>query len=275
MNASQLIKLETILEEKGWISDALFTSVKTKIGYLLSQLKVDEINLFLELLSDFTWIRNNSYNKLMLDIFRSFDKDFLNNATKFYFFPLVKPSDAYKIKSGGAVIYLTVPLLDHIDEFNHIEKQIIDNYKILKKINLKKNEYLVLMDDFIGSGNTLKACFNKLIELGFDSNNIVICSLAIQKVGLKVINDLGLKVYYSHIEKKGISDKYDGEERETRLERMRKIEFKLRFNKNFSLGYEASEALISMIKPPNNTFPLFWHEYERDTIKQKAPFPRS
>lgn len=274
MNANQLLKLENILNAKDWSSDELFNSIKNKIGRLLSKLNGDEIDLFLELLNDFTWVRYNSYNKLMLDIFRSFDKQILETAKKFYFFPIVKPSDAYKIKSGGVVIYSTVPLLNHLEEFDTIEKEIVDNYKALKKVKLQDDEYLVLMDDFIGSGNALMECVNKLNELGFDSDNIMICSLVIQESGLKKIQEMGSKIFYSHIEKKGISDKFEGKERESRLERMRKIEFKLKFDKNFSLGYESSEALISMIKPPNNTFPVFWHEYIHEEKIEKAPFPR-
>lgn len=37
------------------------------------------------------------------------------------------------------------------------------------------------------------------------------------------------------------------------------------------LGYAESEALVTMIKTPNNTFPFYWYEKNSNSY---APFPR-
>ena len=52
---------------------------------------------------------------------------------------------------------------------------------------------------------------------------------------------------------------------------MTQIENKLKIDKNFSFGYNRSEALISLIKTPNNTFPVFWFTNKKHNV---APFLR-
>jgi hypothetical protein len=51
---------------------------------------------------------------------------------------------------------------------------------------------------------------------------------------------------------------------------MKDIEKKINIRGEFSLGYKQSESLISMIRTPNNTFPVFWEK--NDFFK--PPFER-
>ncbi len=51
---------------------------------------------------------------------------------------------------------------------------------------------------------------------------------------------------------------------------MESIEKKIKPHKNEKLGFKSSEALITLIRTPNNTFPVFWKQ-KKDRI---APFPR-
>jgi hypothetical protein len=52
---------------------------------------------------------------------------------------------------------------------------------------------------------------------------------------------------------------------------MKKIEEKLNVEKKYLFGYKRSEALISLIRTPNNTFPVFWKTYQHNNI---VPFSR-
>lgn len=48
-----------------------------------------------------------------------------------------------------------------------------------------------------------------------------------------------------------------------------------RFEQDYSFGYKESEALVTMTRTPNNTFPLYWFEAKLDkNNKWQAPFPR-
>lgn len=277
MTPFQLIKLDEIFDAKDWKKNPLHSSVENKIFNLLTKLSETEVNLILELLEKFTWIGNNQYDKKIIDIFRTIDESLLKTATKFYFFPIVKPWDANKLKSGLSMIYPLLCILNYIEELDHIKKDnnsVITTYKKLSGLKLQSNEYIILVDDFIGSGGTLIKCLEKIKEYKIPTEKIIIITIAIQEDGLKLINDLDIICYYSHIEKKGISNYFLDDEKTKRISLMKLIERKLKFNAKFSLGFEQSEALISLIRTPNNTFPVFWHEYSDNEILKKAPFPR-
>lgn len=56
---------------------------------------------------------------------------------------------------------------------------------------------------------------------------------------------------------------------------MRNIENRI-FSKvgDYSLGFKESESLISLLRTPDNTFPIFWNNYKKN-INLRPPFPRS
>ncbi|MBP2619107.1 hypothetical protein [Chryseobacterium jejuense] len=277
MTPQQLIRFQKIIDVKEWRENPLHESVEKKLFNLMNKLNENEVNLVLELLNNFTWIGNNQYDKKILDIFRKIDSSIISSATKFYFFPVVKPWDSYKLKSGLSLIYPVVGIINYIEELDHIEKGsncIITNYKTLSKLKLKDTEYLILVDDFIGSGKTFKSCIEQIESYSIPLEKIILISIAIQNEGLEIITNKKIKTYYSHIERKGITDFYYADEQTKRKSLMKLIERKLKFNSKFSLGYEESEALLSLIKTPNNTFPIFWHEYYDHNLVKKAPFPR-
>ncbi|MCT3800283.1 hypothetical protein CMU10_06875 [Elizabethkingia anophelis] len=275
MTPKQVLDLDKILTQKGWNQNPLHDSMKNKLFTLLSKLDNDEINLILELLHNFTWISNSQYDKKILDVFRKIDPNIIRSCKKLYFFPIVKPRDSSKLKSGIALIYPIVGILNYLEDFDHINKgNILNTYKQLKNLKLKKDEYLILVDDFIGSGKTFEDCFNQIQCYGIPKDKLIVCTLAIQKEGLELIKNLEVTSYYSHIEKKGITNYNIEDEAIIKIQRMTLIEKKMKYNSKYSLGFEKSEGLISLIKTPNNTFPIFWHEYTEAEKIMKAPFPR-
>lgn len=44
-------------------------------------------------------------------------------------------------------------------------------------------------------------------------------------------------------------------------------------NEEFQFGYDHSEALVKMIRTPNNTFPVYWLQ-KRGGAVPVVPFPR-
>lgn len=143
------------------------------------------------------------------------------------------------------------------------------------KMTLKDSDLLFLIDDYIGSGKTVTKC---LEEISLKNNKlkerIHILSLAVQKQTIDLINSMGIPFHYHHVEQKGITDFYEKASAENKIATMRTIEKKLKLNPKYSLGFEESESLITLIRTPNNTFPIFWDDYEIKGEKKKAPFPR-
>ncbi|MCV9386994.1 phosphoribosyltransferase [Reichenbachiella ulvae] len=277
MTPKQLLTYEKIIESKKWNENPLHTSVRNKMLRLLRKLNIEEIDIVLELLQNFTWISSNQYDKKILDIFRQIDPDIISTAKKFYFFPIVKPNDSGKLKSGLSLIYPLLGIINYIEEFDKIDiksENVITRYKNLNKLLLEENEYLILVDDFIGSGKTFESCIEAIEKSNVSTDRIILVSIAIQNDGLKLIEKKKIRAYYSHIEKKGITDYFYDEEQTKRISLMRLIERRLKFKPKFSLGFEESQALIALIRTPNNTFPIFWHEYSENDNLVKAPFQR-
>ena len=142
----------------------------------------------------------------------------------------------------------------------------ISQFNIITDIGflLKENESLFLIDDYIGSGETIEACLNEIAKNGnIPLSKINILSIASQ---LKITKDLkakGITIYYAHLSKRGISDFNVSPDSENKIKLMLTIEKMISGSKHFSLGYNHSEALITLIRTPDNTFPIFWKQYKK------------
>jgi hypothetical protein len=126
------------------------------------------------------------------------------------------------------------------------------------------------VDDYIGSGNQANEAINNLkSNFGLNFTHLGIMVLVIQQVGLA--NLVGSDCFVSYFEKrnKGITDHYGANSKE--MEIMKKLEKRMNIKDRFKLGFQQSEALVTMQRTPNNTFPIYW--YRNESIKT-VPFPR-
>ena len=55
---------------------------------------------------------------------------------------------------------------------------------------------------------------------------------------------------------------------------MKEIEKLIPGDKFFSFGYNKSEALVTLNRTPDNTFPIFWRNHKKGGKVFQAPFPR-
>ena len=143
--------------------------------------------------------------------------------------------------------------------------------KNLQNSSVKK---LFLVDDFSGSGETVFSCLDYLKqEKQILGNKITILLLAGMKDSINKIQQKGYEVYCDLIQEKGISSIIDDIKRNDFTILMNEIEAKyhIDINSEIHFGYNHSESLITLIRTPNNTFPIFW-----DSTKVKnAPFKRN
>lgn len=170
-----------------------------------------------------------------------------------------------------------IKLLKKKIDYNYFEK-IKNNEVYIKKKRIPSdlNEattLLIVVDDFIGTGETAVESLN-FIKDNFEikNNNIRILALAIQKNGFERLKEYKIKIYYSHLLKKGITEYYDSNIVSSKIELMKKIEKKIGVKEKEKFGYNGSEALIRLIRTPNNTFPVF-HKENKNKNKN-AIFPR-
>lgn len=136
---------------------------------------------------------------------------------------------------------------------------------------------LVLIDDFIGTGDKICKLINRIKEHANTINSIYVASLAGMKFGIQKIESTSpCKVYCPHQFEKGISDLQDAAKTRAYTDAMIELEqaiiTPMKFprddrERSYSFGYGQSEALFVLegFTVPNNVFPIFWKNAYCDT----------
>lgn len=178
-------------------------------------------------------------------------------------------------KSGHAVGYTLKTLLS---------KRVPDK-KIFSCDNHKSNDIkpelgsqvIVLVDDFIGTGKQTIA-YIKELESFFKKaiyDKLIVASLVMHEEGTRAFDQIGIKYSFTIKHLKAISSNTDLSELE-KIERkttISNISSILGIEKDYVLGFDNSEALITMQRTPNNTIGLFWKEHNSGK-ETRPPFRR-
>ena len=255
-------KLYNIFEKKNWkIWEEGDSSVFDRFCERLVELESDEErDLIIELTNEFLWIQSN------IGCIFTGVKD--GKEKSIYICPLLPPRDFGKQKSSTHMLYLCQSiLLRTYSEFQEKQVRICETPEILKE-HADKIGALILIDDFIGSGETALEC---LEYLNFVNVKTYIVALVAQEEGINNISSEGISVFTAVSRKKAITDVYPEEEAKEKIKKMIKISKQLQAPKGMQLGYASTESLVAMIKTPNNTFPVYWCECKENS---HAPFVR-
>ena len=148
---------------------------------------------------------------------------------------------------------------------------------------VKDNANLVIIDDFIGSGNKVlnKVSYvqRTLLAKGIKDVNIYVCSLAAMIFSKPQLTSIVNNVYSYMWLNKGITELAPEDKRMLYVKEMLALESHLLWAKNvkkkYSFGYKQSETLFSIMSTnvPNNVFPIFWWRYLRPN-KMREPILR-
>ena len=246
LSTQYLIRISQIFEKNKWLiestedaEDSLFNRYCERILEINENKKR---NLVLELTERYLWVQEEQYTYYLIDAVKKMLllKPEINEETKLYIMPLVSPEDEGKTKSSSMLAYL----------FNSVKLR---------------------HDNYIGTGETAEKCLLHILKMNVEISQIAIVSLVAQKLGLDYLSKYSICVSTSIERQRGISDFYEGEMLDKNIQLMREIEDKMSIKEKFKFGYGASEALVTMCRTPNNTFPIFWEE---SSNMKTAPFPR-
>lgn len=133
---------------------------------------------------------------------------------------------------------------------------------------------LLLVDDYIGSGETAITCIRGIQSLRAGMPRFVL-SLVAQQTGIEELAKSDCTVVCCEAPGRGIADNAALSDKPTAYAVMRKLETKLSIGSKYRLGWRATEALITLARTPNNTFPVFWTLRKINSTPWKAPFPRT
>lgn len=278
LTADILFKLGEVFKKNSWdIEKNHDNSIYNRFVSVLAELSNEEQKLILELTERFMIIDWTLYPKHFKNLIQIIEKDHSINiaqVSNIYIVPLTNPKQVSNSKSSNIVSYMlkSNKFFKHSSILSNINICYQNDLELCLNIN-NEASIILIVDDFIGTGNTGYAAINYLInEKGIDKSKIFVLSIVVMTHGFQKISSLGVKVFYSLLMNKEISENkaYDQSQINEKLQLMRQISNKIKAPKNYKLGYQDSEALIQMIRTPNNTFPFFW----KDKGGRKAPFPR-
>ena len=278
LSTQYLIRISQIFEKNNWLiesredaQESLFNRYCERILQINENKKRD---LLLELTERYLWVQEEQYTHYLIDAVKKMllMKPEINEKTKIYIMPLVSPDDEGKTKSSSMLVYLFNSVkLRHDNVLSKYKFEIIDKKEKLSLKLKNKDAILVLADDYIGTGETAEKCLKHILKMEVEINQIAIVSLVAQKLGLDYLSKYSVCVATSIVRQRGISDFYEGEMLEKNIQLMREIEDKMSIREKYRFGYKESEALVTMCRTPNNTFPIFWEE---SSNMKNAPFPR-
>lgn len=275
------IELISVFKEQNWdIEESTDgeNSVFDTFCKRLEELESDEDReLMLELTRKYLVVNLEEYGKYMVDVFRKFidrHKDKIGKTDVIHMFPVQDKDYPAKTKSGNVMCYLFQGnLMRRFDEFRNKRIRIIETFDGLEKYK-EDIECLLLVDDFVGTGDTILGCINLIEEKGVKKERIKALTLVMQEQGRNAVEEYGVEIYSAVLRNKAITDNYSIEEAEKKIAQMKNVGKRIKAKKELYLGYKESEGLVSMIKTPNNTFPFYWHEGKRDGKLCVAPFAR-
>lgn len=274
-----LLKIEELFLSKGWDTsngNGISLSLFDKFCSRLRNLSDEQQILVIELTYNYTWIELSSYLENFYDSLISLGDSIYNTYNNIFVYPLlsISKTTSIKTKSAGFLHYMF-----ETDNYTWLSNKFIpsSSIKYLQNNFNNKDSILILVDDFVGSGETAIEVCKEYLNLEFSNGkinpaNIKVVTIAAQKQGIKNVKDtLDIEVVSDLRYGKGISDFYLNNEQTKKKELMENIEQILQINHDYRFGYKKSEALITLLhKTPNNTFPVYWHE----TRNKVAPFPR-
>lgn len=274
-------ELISVFKEQNWDieeSTAGENSVFDMFCKRLKELESDaDRELMLELTRKYLVVNLEEYGKYMVDVFRKFidrNKDKIGKTEVIHMFPVQDKDYPAKTKSGNVMCYLFQGnLMRRFDEFRNKRIRIIETFDGLEKYK-EDIECLLLVDDFVGTGDTILGCINLIEEKGIKKERIKALTLVMQEQGRNAVEEYGVEIYSAVLRNKAITDNYSIEEAEKKIAQMKNVGKRIKAKKELYLGYKESEGLVSMIKTPNNTFPFYWHEGKRDGKLCVAPFAR-
>lgn len=246
-------KINSLFKTKDWKrdDDDLFDN----ICHAVDLLEDDEKDLFFFLTSKFLRIHYIDYPLKMSKAIAQLNIP--QNTAQIIIVPLLIEKDFDSVKSSSEFLY---PFKQLLKQIFHLTLPIytFSNYKNISK-PIDEQTLFIIPEDFIGSGTSARE-FIKELRGKYGNVHTVFVSIASLETGEKLLKSLDCEVYSCHHLKKGIQDDetIDNNKKNEYYKILHNLSERLGIFPQYEKGLYDSEALISLLKIPNNTFGLYW-----------------
>lgn len=276
-------RLKYVFANNGWDlskGDGAFRyykSLYSKFYNFLTSLSLEEQDLIFPLISIYHYCPAGRYDSLVWRMAEEINDIWEDKFESLFILTLTKPEDAGHSKGASFIVsHMRDQAIQ--EEYNLTRKPLYlyENQDLLKKKHYDRNNSLIVfVDDFIGSGetatDTLKFFINNIKK---DSDRVIVFSFVAMQAALESITALGVEIITFVQLPKGITESGLFEDIDGAKELMMRLEEKLAIPAFYQLGYEQSEATATMMRTPDNTFPVFWYPEKRNGSKSLAPLAR-
>lgn len=217
-------------------------------------------NMIYDLMLKYKKIPWTNYINLLIEIIDNLPLAKFHKIKSFYVLPIIQECDKGKPKSSTTVAYAFKSPEISENIFFENKKMIVNDIKgIPQNINKSSTSNVILVDDFVGTGESALTFLeeNEYIK-NINKDKIFFIFIAGMQDGIKRIQEKGYTVFCSYIQEKGIDSIPNLNKKQEYILLMEKLETSYSIKENVKFGYGHSEALISLVRTPNNTFPIFW-----------------
>ncbi|MFZ6723416.1 phosphoribosyltransferase-like protein [Undibacterium sp. Ji49W] len=246
---------------------------------MLRQLPVSSQEFVLNLTSSYSVYSFTNYQSLLIDALSKLDDSHVDGIGHLIFAPLINPSDDKRgvAKSGHLLPYIArhvaAPLNPKLNDLKITQLVSLD--MISNCIEGKENILVILLDDFIGSGDTAKNSAWKVMDFLRKNDKLLVVSLVAMRHAIQYLAKYRIDVISADVVTKGIEENLDLHNKAESYAIVDSIAADLDVGPDYVRGYKESEALVTMIRTPDNTFPMYWCTKKKvGKLDWPAPFPR-
>ncbi len=261
MKKKQKLKYANIT--KKWGGKAIRSYYDSQIDVWINQFEEDERDVVLELLKHFQYYTNRKLNNCVRELYSKLcelQKFNLDNATVFI--------PTYKEYGVGFSDLFFNMFWTMNDLYDYSEKNI---YSLLAED--KSFESIVIVDDYSGTGGTVKKTIKKCLEGNCNCEQTqffvlvseMSCNAKERIKRFAETNKICIEIVALKISDKAFKENYLFDENGSKVMNDRYYDVSVRYKvkEDMILGYEKTQALVAFeYNTPNNTLGLFWHEDE-------------
>ena len=263
-------RVQKLFSDKNWPVDGDFgNSFFENFCNLIASYNEQQRELIFSLSNRFLWVNETQYYPYFAKAFNNFVSNYdFSRGKKIYITPLLPQEDFGKAKSSIMMYYLIKAIIPTLQQqYNEYSITYSDSPDQVDFEMINNGYTLCLVDDFIGTGETVRGAVYYFTENGITLDNICVVALVGMNIGVQSLIHDGYSIFTAVCCPRGISDSENSSAEKIIMDT---IEEKMKVQERYRYGYGASEALVKMMRTPNNTFPVYWLRKNN----KFAPFPR-
>lgn len=274
-------RLRRLFRDKDWwdrAKDLEYEDLFRDLHNMLLRLETEQQDLLLDLLEDYLlFSKSHDYAEGLRSIIQWIVRQGCLDGRHLIVVPIT--SKGRGGQSGPHLVYeFASKLQSHIGSRRIQSNAQIVHFAKHEEITYKKlhNCTILFLDDYIGTGETATNCISSyqdsLSGKQLRELTILCAALVSQRQGFLTLREYCDDTYSYVLRDRGITDSDKIQDKQLAMERMKEICVKLGVGDPYQLGYNESEALVTLLRTPNNTFGAFWN---RELVPEsRAPFHR-